>query len=503
MLTEKDEIKVRIELTNLNYFSAVKRMLNVLLPELEVLKEGLAEIVIDNRLEASRDQIEVETQLTGPEDSLKRREIDTEIQDFRYTEKDFRRRCKNKVKLHIYQLLTEYLNVSPSPWGILIGVRPTKIGHFLLDRGFNYEEIEEHLLKHYGIKQQKVDLMLEIVEEERKYLPTKEEAGKKVNIYLGIPFCPSRCGYCSFPAYGLNQWGKYLESFLKSLYYEITEVGNWLDEKNIKIDTIYFGGGTPTILNSQQLKELLTKVTDNFWQPGVREFSIEAGRPDTITKEKLELLKQYQVNRISINPQTMNQETLDKIGRNHTVAEVKEKFKLARRIGFENINMDLIIGLPGEDVSDFVHTVREIAGLNPDSLTVHTMAIKRASKWKRKLAEIDFPDKEEVQEMFKISQNLAHELNMAPYYMYRQKYMLDNLENIGYSRSGLESIYNIIMMEERATVIGLGSGAATKLVKPSDWKFDKLYNPKAPKDYIEQVEERTLSKLGRLTSLFK
>ncbi|SJZ72565.1 coproporphyrinogen dehydrogenase HemZ [Selenihalanaerobacter shriftii] len=503
MLKKDKELKVKLELNKSDHFSSVKGMLRILIPELEVVQDEEADIVVKNHLEIENNQIIIKTNLKGNEYILKKEEKDLEIQDPRYEEVDLRRRCRNKVKLHIYKLLTQYLDYPLSPWGILIGVRPTKIGHFLLDKGFSYSKVKENLTNNYGVKRKKAELLVKIVKREREYLPTFQEAKKMVNIYIGIPFCPSCCGYCSFPSYGLDQNAKYLRPFLDSLKYEIEEIGNWIIENEIQVKTIYFGGGTPTILSKGQLEELLDLVKDKLWDLGVQEFNVEAGRADTITKGKLELLKEYQVDRISINPQTMNQMTLKRIGRAHTVQKVQEAFNLARKVGFENINMDLIIGLPGETKEDFQRTALEIEKLKPDSLTVHTMAIKRASKWKKSIAKIDFPSENEVNDMLGISQQLAAKLNMEPYYMYRQKYILGNLENIGYAKTGLESIYNIIMMEERATVIGLGGGAMTKLVKPNNWRLDRLPNPKDPKIYIDQVKERTASKLQRLTSLFR
>jgi len=503
MKVKKEGLQIKLELTREDYYSSVKRMLNILIPDIEVVNDDSAEVVITSNLKVDTDKIKLKTKLVSSDTELMKKDIDTEIRDARYTDGDIERRCRSKVKFHIYQLLVKFLDLTPSPWGILIGVRPTKIGHFLMDKGFDYNEIKNNLQSTYGVSNEKADLLLRIVKKERIYLPTKEEVKDRVSIYIGIPFCPSRCGYCSFPAYGLKDAAKYISPFLKSLHYEIREVGSWLAKNGITVDTIYLGGGTPTTLNEEQLKELLAIIKESFYHLEVREFNVEAGRPDTITKKKLELLKEYNVNRISINPQTMNQGTLKAIGRDHTIREVKDAFKLARQVGFNNINMDLIIGLPGEDEESFTKTVQDIEELNPDNLTVHTMAMKRASRWKQNSNKLDFPQSEEVRRMLALSKQLAINLGVEPYYMYRQKYMLGNLENIGYAKPGLESIYNIIMMEERETVIGLGGGAITKLVNPEDWTIARLNNPKQPQDYIREVEERTTSKLQRLTSLFR
>jgi len=270
----------------------------------------------------------------------------------------------------------------------------------------------------------------------------------------------------------------------------------------LKVDTLYIGGGTPTVLSAEELDVLLALLKKYFIHPSLREFTVEAGRADTIDKDKLQLLKDYGVERISINPQTMNQSTLDHIGRCHTVEEVVESFNLAREIGFENINMDIIIGLPDENISDVEHTLEEIEKLNPDSFTVHTLAIKRASRLKNNLDDTDLSSATEVEEMIHLTEGLAKKIGLIPYYMYRQKHILGNLENVGYAKSGEESIYNIIMMEERETVIGLGGGAITKLVNPEDWSLERLYNPKFPGQYSSEIKERTITKVSKLKGFY-
>ncbi|KXS44193.1 MAG: coproporphyrinogen dehydrogenase HemZ, partial [Candidatus Frackibacter sp. T328-2] len=263
MKVKKEGLQIKLELTREDYYSSVKRMLNILIPDIEVVNDDSAEVVITSNLKVDTDKIKLKTKLVSSDTELMKKDIDTEIRDARYTDGDIERRCRSKVKFHIYQLLVKFLDLTPSPWGILIGVRPTKIGHFLMDKGFDYNEIKNNLQSTYGVSNEKADLLLRIVKKERIYLPTKEEVKDRVSIYIGIPFCPSRCGYCSFPAYGLKDAAKYISPFLKSLHYEIREVGSWLAKNGITVDTIYLGGGTPTTLNEEQLKELLAIIKES------------------------------------------------------------------------------------------------------------------------------------------------------------------------------------------------------------------------------------------------
>ncbi|MGM0471281.1 MAG: coproporphyrinogen dehydrogenase HemZ [Bacillota bacterium] len=503
MSNSSKKLRVRLELIPQDYFASVKGLFNLLLPQLEIVKSGMAEIVIRCQAELNNKELKVKTELISSDSKLTLQEVDTILQDIRYEKEDCKRRAKNKVKLQIYQLLVDELELTPSSWGILVGMRPTKLVHILLAKDFTVPEIRRKLKLEYGVAEDKIALLIQIVNKERRLLPAINEEQPGVNIYLGIPFCPSRCAYCSFPAYSLQHKEEYLADFLTALEYEIKELGKWIQQENIRVDTIYLGGGTPTILTIEQLTRVMNLIRDHLKQEQMLEFSVEAGRPDTLTRNKLKLLADHQVDRISINPQTMNQATLDFVGRNHTVDEVKEAFHMARAVGFKNINMDLIIGLPGEDVADFKSTIAEIEELAPDSLTVHTLSLKRNAQWNQQEVELELPSRATVKEMLDLSHQAAKRLGMEPYYMYRQKYMVGNLENIGYAQPGLESIYNMIMIEEQSTVIGLGGGAITKLVQPEDWQLTRLANPKGPNEYIRELEQKTADKLEELTSLIR
>nr|WP_282706915.1 coproporphyrinogen dehydrogenase HemZ [Natroniella acetigena] len=484
-------------------------MLKILIPQIDLfnLNELLTEevdLVIITELELSQG-ITVKANLIK-EGRLKSRKVieDEEILKKIYTKKDFERRIKQRVKLSIFKVLSKYFGSSLSPWGILIGVRPTKLGHYLLKRrGFSYQEVEKKFKDIYGVAQEKRALLLQVMKTERKYLLPPQETEKRVSIYLGIPFCPSRCNYCSFASYPIQEHRDCFNDFLVALNYELEAVGQQVEELGLTVDTIYIGGGTPTVLSAEQLEKLLNKLTEKFVTPKLREFTVEAGRVDTINQTKLKLLKRFATTRISINPQTMNQTTLDRIGRQHTVKRVKDIFNLARQLGFDNINMDLIVGLPGEKIADLAETLQQIKRLSPDNLTVHTMAIKRASQLNRNLEQAQLPSNKEVEQMLALTKDAAAQLGLNPYYMYRQKNTLANLENVGFAERGKESIYNILMMEERQTIIGLGGGAVTKLVAPGDWSLQRLFNPKSPFQYIEEIEERTTEKIAKLTTLIR
>lgn len=278
-------------------------------------------------------------------------------------------------------------------------------------------------------------------------------------------------------------------SYIKALRKEIKSVGKILADKGLKIQSIYIGGGTPTAIDAQHLGELLKEIEDTFCMDDVKEYTLEAGRPDSITEEKLATIARSRVNRISINPQTMKDETLVRIGRSHTSGDIIEAFNLARELGFDNINMDVIAGLPGEDINDFMYTLDEIKKLAPESITVHTMSVKRASRLNDEKNSYDLTDEDEVTKMVDSAYEFIKDIGLKPYYLYRQKNILGNLENIGYSKPGAESIYNIQIMEERQTIIALGAGATTKLVYPKEDRIERVFNVKSVEEYISRIDE--------------
>lgn len=392
-----------------------------------------------------------------------------------------------RIKLHrsLYQILSEWTKKT-LPWGTLTGVRPVKLVLDKLEQGIKEEKICDFMKETYLCSKEKISICLEIAKREREILDVINEENS-YSLYLGIPFCPTTCAYCSFPSYPLEHFSKLVEPYLEALYKEILYTANRMRDRPLK--TIYFGGGTPTTLTSKQLKELLKFVWNSFDCSKVEEFTVEAGRPDSITREKLEVLKEENVTRISINPQSMQQKTLDLIGRRHTAKQIEEAFFLAREVGHENINMDLIIGLPGETPEDVAYTLSRIKTLDPDSLTVHTLARKRAARLNTQKEQYMGLKAKEVGKMQELTSQFAKENGYFPYYLYRQKHMEGNLENIGYAKKGKEGIYNILIMEERQTILALGSGATSKFVFPKTGQIERVENVKSLTDYITRIDE--------------
>ena len=413
-----------------------------------------------------------------------------------------RKQMKRTVSQALLKALGSLTGIR-QPWGILTGVRPTKLWHQAVQRGFDDADIRRHIAAETMVAPEKLDLMQTIVKRQRETIPDLYELKQAVSIYVGIPFCPTKCAYCTFPAYSIRGQQGSVDSFLCGLHYEMREIGNWLKERGIAITTVYFGGGTPTSITAEEMDRLYAEMYRAFpHMDRVREVTVEAGRPDTITREKLNVLKKWNIDRISINPQSYIQKTLDAIGRHHTVEETVEKFHLARDMGMRNINMDLIIGLPGENVEHFEHTLRETEKLMPESLTVHTLSFKRASEMTRNKWKYQVADREEVVDMMNRAREWTAEKGYTPYYLYRQKNILGNLENIGYAFPGKESLYNIIIMEEQQTIIGLGCGASSKLVHPETGKISRYANPKSPRVYNENFQKYTADKLALLEQLF-
>ena len=397
---------------------------------------------------------------------------------------------KNILKKQMYKLFSEALNKT-LPWGTLTGIRPTKIVLDKLNESIGDDEIKSYMLDTYLMDESKVDVCLSIAHKEKELLD-KIDYKNGYSLYIGIPFCPTRCSYCSFTSYPLDRFGSQIDDYLEALFKEIEYAGTMIKDK--VLNTVYIGGGTPTTLSASQLKSLIDKVKKHFDFSTVVEFTVEAGRPDSITRDKLEVLKDNGVTRISINPQTMCQKTLDLIGRKHTVESVIDVFNMAREVGHDNINMDLILGLPGEDINDVRYTLDEIHKLGPDSLTVHTLAIKRAAYLNIYKDRYEDLLPKHVADMVELTFDYAKENNLNPYYLYRQKNMTDNLENVGYALDTKEGIYNILMMEERQTILALGAGGVCKFIDYENNRLERLDNVKSLKDYIERIDEMILKK---------
>ncbi|QFT88247.1 Oxygen-independent coproporphyrinogen-III oxidase 2 [Bacillus sp. THAF10] len=412
------------------------------------------------------------------------------------------RRQKQAISYVYLTLLQQHTGIIQK-WGILTGIRPTKLLHSKLQQGTTMAQAHQELRDNYLISEEKINLMQQIVDRQLEVVPDLYHLQNEVSIYIGIPFCPTKCAYCTFPAYAINGKQGKVDSFLGGLHYEIEAIGKWLQENNVKITTVYYGGGTPTSITAEEMDMLYERMYDAFPDmKTVREVTVEAGRPDTITTKKLEVLKKWNIDRISINPQSYTQETLKAIGRHHTVEETIDKFHMARDMGMNNINMDLIIGLPNEGTTEFQHTLEETEKLMPESLTVHTLSFKRASEMTQNKQRYKVADRYEIGEMMDMANEWTASHNYTPYYLYRQKNILGNLENVGYALPGQDSIYNIMIMEEKQTIIGLGCGAASKFIHPQTGKIMHFANPKDPKSYNDGFEHYTKEKIRILDDLF-
>lgn len=401
-------------------------------------------------------------------------------------ERETKKVIKETIKRSMFKVLEKKFNITP-PWGILTGIRPVKIVHSLLDLDYSDKQIREKLATDYFISDDKIELSLDIAKRERKFIYPIDET--KVSLYVSIPFCPTRCYYCSFPANSLKQFGSLKPMYVEKLLEEVQGVATLLEEQNKTIETLYIGGGTPTTLAPNEMDILIKGLFAKFDLSEIKEFTVEAGRPDTINREMLEVLKANDVTRISINPQSMNDETLEKIGRQHNVQDIIDCFYLARELGFDNINMDIILGLVDENLDMVRNTLDKIKELSPESLTVHTLAVKRTSKLKENIKDYELAKYEEMVNMISLAKEYANDMGLNPYYMYRQKHMLGNLENIGYAKEGYECIYNIQIMEEKQSNYALGAGSITKFVYPNEDRIERVENVKNVEQYIDRVDE--------------
>ena len=391
---------------------------------------------------------------------------------------------KNVFKRFLYTSLKEETGIS-LPWGNLTGIRPTKIAMTMMEQGKNDDEIMAFLQNGHLVSREKAALSIEIAAREKRILNTLHyENG--YSLYIGIPFCPTTCLYCSFTSFPISVWKKQVAEYLSALEKEIDYVAGTYHDK--VLDTIYIGGGTPTSLSAEELERLLNKIKSSFNLSALQEFTVEAGRADSITEEKLKVLYKYGVTRISVNPQTMKQETLRLIGRQHTVEQVVDAFHTARGVGFDNINMDIILGLPDENEEDVRNTIHAIEELAPDSLTVHSLAIKRAAAMQSWVSEHGLGGLHNTEEMMDVARDGAVRMGMMPYYLYRQKNMAGNFENVGYAKDGKYGIYNILIMEEVQTIVALGAGTITKRVY-GDGRIERCDTVKDVALYIERIEE--------------
>ena len=412
-----------------------------------------------------------------------------------------RSRRKHLVVSALYEKLSKMAG-KKLPWGSLTGVRPTKMFMQKLEEGVPDQEILNWIEKEHFVSEEKAELGLAIAKREKELL-SRLDYENGYSLYIGIPFCPTTCAYCSFTSYPIAQYLDRMDDYLDALCRELSYIADVSKEK--KLNTIYLGGGTPTSLSASRLDRLLTHLEQQFSYEHLLELTVEAGRPDSITREKLEVLRNHGISRISVNPQTMQQKTLDLVGRRHTVEDVVQTFRLARELGFENINMDLIAGLPGEAPEDMEDTLRQIRELHPDSLTVHALAIKRASRLRQEQRSGEgftghLLSAEDLTAMIDAAYRCAEEMGLVPYYLYRQKNMAGNFENVGYAEVDKAGIYNILIMEEKQSIIAAGAGASTKIVLPEEVEMPgskkkkmtnliRIENVKNVDEYIARIDE--------------
>ncbi len=395
---------------------------------------------------------------------------------------------KNLLKRYLYKVMSEALGYN-SPWGCMTGVRPTKIFHSLLTAGKSVPEAEAYLKDFYFVTPQKIKLVSETFKNQEKFLKKDENV---CSFYLGIPFCPTICSYCTFGSSPLARYVRRVDEYVDALIKEFD--ATLRAASGYRIDSVYIGGGTPTTLTAEQLSRLLAAVAGKIDVGSLSEFSLEAGRPDTITAEKLAVMKKYGVTRISINPQSMNVKTLERIGRSHSPKSTLDVYKTAKESGFDNINMDLICGLPGENTEDFTNTLDCVTKLSPECVTVHTLSLKRASDLSKNEEEIGAVAAWETEKMSAVAFDTLTACGYRPFYMYRQKNCVGNNENVCYCKPGYESPYNIHIMEEDMTIFACGEGAVTKIVKGD--KISRFFNMKSVEDYFSRFDAQLEAKIN-------
>lgn len=397
-------------------------------------------------------------------------------------ERDTGKEPAREMEKAAFAVLTKLLGIRPK-WGVLTGIRPVKLAMALYDRGLTSEEIYGIMKEEYLVSDEKLRLLISTMEHETAIRLSSRP--NSISLYISIPFCPSRCSYCTFTSHSIEKAAKLIPQYVSLLCTELGDIAVLIKELGLRLETVYMGGGTPTVLTAEQLDRVLSTVNAKFDMSAVREITVEAGRPDTITKEKLEVLKKNGVGRISINPQTMDDSVLAAIGRKHTSADVKAAFMLAKEVGFDSINMDLISGLPGDNTEKFKSTVEQVIAMEPDNITLHTLTVKRGAEL-APMAQSVFASA--VDAMNEYAYVEFEKAGYFPYYLYRQKGTIDNLENVGFCKADKEGIYNIFIMDETHSIISAGAGGVTKMKAPYGKKIERIFNFKYPYEYIDRFE---------------
>lgn len=406
--------------------------------------------------------------------------------------------CQNIMSVLFYSAFSELLGVS-YPWGILYGVRPARFWHSISDK-YSKEQARQIFAQKYLVSPEKLSLVEQVAENENKIISLS--ANKSFSLYVSVPFCPTRCSYCSFVSHSIEKAAALVEPYVDLLVREIEQTAIYAKELGLRLESVYYGGGTPTTLSAKQLTRIAAAIRDNFDLSCLREYTVEAGRPDTVNADKLAALKAAGVGRISINPQSFNDNVLSAIGRRHSVKQTLDAFELARNAGFDNINMDFIAGLPKDDVESFKHSIKTAVSLGAESITVHTLCLKSGAYMVTRDNVFDTGDIDTVSEMVDFSREYLSAAGYVPYYMYRQGKSLGNLENVGWSKPGNECLYNVFMMDETHSVFAVGAGAVTRLKNPLSGKIERIYNYKYPYEYIDGFDNM-LKRKEKITSFYK
>ncbi len=387
-----------------------------------------------------------------------------------------------KMEYLLYEILSEITGLKPK-WGTLTGIRPVKLALQMMDKGISADEVRRKFKEERLVSDEKLDLLLSTAEHEQAIRALSKP--ESVSMYISIPFCPSRCSYCSFTSHAIEKAAKLIPQYVDLLCEELRDTAVLMEELGLRLETVYMGGGTPTVLTPEQLDRVLNTARSSFDFGGVRELTVEAGRPDTITPEKLEVMKKNGVDRISINPQTMDDGVLELIGRKHTAKDVVDAFYMARSFGFDNINMDLISGLPGDDFDKFRKTIDSVLELEPENITLHTLTVKRSANL---AGDAQKMLSRSVDEMNEHAFRCFDEAGYYPYYLYRQKGTVEALENTGFCKPGKEGIYNVFIMDETHSILATGAGGVTKLKNPHGPKIERIFNFKFPYEYIDRFD---------------
>lgn len=388
------------------------------------------------------------------------------------------------LKQSFYKAAVQLLDKAPD-WGALTGIRPAKLASRALEEGLTEEETRQRFLTEYFVSPKRTRLALEAA---KAGLEIKQSLKpEELSLYIGIPFCPTRCAYCSFVSADVQKALKLVDPFLEALDREIDAVAAIVPKAGAVIRSIYIGGGTPTTLSASQLDHLLSHVRSAFDLSRLSEFTVEAGRPDTITPEKMQVLHRHGVDRVSVNPQSMEDEVLQAMGRDHSAADIQTAYAIAREAGLPAVNMDLIAGLPKDTVEGFRYTMDTVLAMDPENITVHTLALKKGSRLM--MERQGLPTGEETAQMLDYAWSSLEQAGYRPYYLYRQKYMSGALENIGWCKPGFEGVYNVCIMEELHTILALGAGGSTKLTDPNTGKIVRMTNPKYPYEYIQRIDQ--------------